>query len=231
MALSIVLAVVLVAAQAATAADNLTQDSLIDAWEKAQRADPTCRLLEKVSDNRYRYATTRFPYEGELVLLNTVLDDGMEEVDEDGWIVGTVEVELVGLPADFPVRYSRSYGSWMQSHTLYFDRELGRWLTSGEFRGRLAARVRRQTGALSVLGNALWILIPVALVAFLWFAGRKASRQVNTAQALQERAMAEQQVGLRLAQRAVELNEEANRLLAEIRDLLRQRPRPGGDGT
>ncbi|MEW6336893.1 MAG: hypothetical protein ACOY3Y_12920 [Acidobacteriota bacterium] len=231
MALSVVLAVVVVAAQAATAADYPTQDSLIDAWEKAQRADPTCRLLEKVSDNRYRYATTRFPYEGELLLLNTVLDDGMEELEDDGWIIGTVEVELVGLPADFPARYARSYGSWMQSHTLYFDRGLGRWLTSGEFRGRLAARVRRQTGALGFLGNALWLVIPIALVAFLWYAGRKASRQVNTAQALQEKAMADQQAGLRLAQRAVDLNEEANRLLVEIRDLLRQRSGSGGGGT
>jgi hypothetical protein len=119
----------------------------------------------------------------------------------------------------------------MQSHTLYFDRGLGRWLTSSEFRGRLAQRTRRMTSAWSLLGNGLWILIPVALVAFLWFAGRRASRQVSVAQALQEKAMAEQQVGLRLAQRAVELNEEANRLLAEIRDLLRHGPGRGGDGT
>lgn len=206
-----------------------TRASLIEAWEKAQHTDPTCLQLERISENRYRYATSRFPFEGELVVLNAVLDDGMGELDEDGWIVGTVEVELVGLPSDFPVRYPRSYGSWMQSHTLYFDRGLGRWLTSGEFRGRLAERVRRQTGALGSLGSALWILIPVALVAFLWFAGRKASRQVSADQALQERAMAERQVGLRLAQRAVELNEETNRLLAEIRDLLRQRPASRGD--
>lgn len=231
MAPPVVLAVVLVAAQAGTTVEGPTQGSLIEAWEKAQRADPACRVFEKTAEARYRFATGRFPYDGELVILNTVLDDGMEELDEAGWIVGTVEVELTALPPDFQVRYARSYGTWMQGHTLYFDRDLGRWLTGSEFRARMVSRARRQTDIVGFVGNAFWILLLVALVAFLWFAGRKASRQVSTAQALQERAMAEQQVGLRLAQRAVELNEEANRLLAEIRDLLRQRPESGGART
>jgi hypothetical protein len=72
--------------------------------------------------------------------------------------------------------------------------------------------------------NLFWVLFLVLLVAFLAHASRKATRQMKTALEAQRKAMDDQQLSLDMARRSIELNEQANRLLEEIRDTLRARP-------
>ena len=43
-----------------------TEESLIETWEGFQKSDPKTLIFEKLSGNRYRFKTERFPFDGEL---------------------------------------------------------------------------------------------------------------------------------------------------------------------
>ncbi len=202
--------------------------SLLRAWEAAQRLSPATQALEPAGERRYRYRTSRFPFDGELVVLN-VLIEPMPVEDGTGYS-GTVEVELVGLPPEVPVRFAQSYARWQASHILFYDPARGEWLTGDVWRAArmkdLGATVGVGGGILGFLSaNLFWFLFLVLLLVFLNFAGRKANRQMMTALEAQKAAMHDHQKSLEMGRRSIELNEESNRLLAEIRDELRARPR------
>ena len=48
--------------------------SLLRAWETAQRQSPGTEGLERTGDRRYRFKTSRFPFDGELVVLNLLIE-------------------------------------------------------------------------------------------------------------------------------------------------------------
>ncbi|HEY6553581.1 MAG TPA: hypothetical protein VI669_09505 [Vicinamibacteria bacterium] len=202
--------------------------SLLRAWEAAQRLSPATQTLEPTGERRYRYRTSRFPFDGELVVLNALIEP--MPVDDGTGYFGTVEVELVGLPPEVPVRFAQSYARWQGSHVLFYDPARGEWLTGEVWR---AARMKDLGATMGVGGgllgflsaNLFWVLFLVLLVVFLSFAGRKANRQMKTALEAQKAVMDDHQRSLEMGRRSIELNEEANRLLAEIRDELRGRPR------
>jgi hypothetical protein len=200
--------------------------SLLTAWEAAQRGTPGT-VLERTSDRHYRFKTSRFPFDGELVVLNLLVE--RLPLDEEPGYTGTVEVELVGLPDDVRTRYVQSFARWQAGHTLFYDHGRGEWLTAEAWREARMKQLRGAVGAGTGLwgllsANLFWILFLVLLVVFLVHASRKATRQMKSALEVQKKAMDDQQLSLDMARRSLELNEQANRLLEEIRDTLRARP-------
>lgn len=201
--------------------------SLLEAWETAQRESPGTEVLERTGERRYRFRTSRFPFDGELVVLNLLIE--RLPLDEEPGYTGTVEVELAGLPDDVRSRYVQSFARWQAGHTLFYDAGRGGWLTAEAWR---EARMEQLRGAFGpepglwglLSANLFWILFLVLLVAFLAHASRKATRQMKAALEAQRKAMDDQQLSLDMARRSIELNEQANRLLEEIRDTLRARP-------
>jgi len=183
--------------------------SLLQAWETAQRRSPGTEVLERTGDRRYRFKTSRFPFDGELVVLNLLIEP--LPLDEEPGYTGTVEVELAGLPGDVKSRYVQSFARWQASHALFYDRGRGGWLTAEAWR---EARTKQLRGAFGA-EPGLW--------GFLAHASRKATRQMKAALEVQKKVIDDQQLSLDMARRSIELNEQANRLLEEIRDTLRAR--------
>jgi hypothetical protein len=204
-----------------------SEASLLSAWEAAQRRSPGTEVLERTNDRHYRFRTSRFPFDGELVVLNLLIEP--LPLDEEPGYTGTVEVELVGLPDDLRTRYVQSFARWQAGHTLFYDGGHGEWLTAEAWR---EARMRQLRGAVGagpglwglLSANLFWVLFLVLLVVFLVHASRRAGRQMKTALEAQEKALADHRASLDMARRSIELNEQANRLLEEIRDALRARP-------
>lgn len=200
--------------------------SLLHAWEAAQRQSPGTEVFERSGDRRYHLKTSRFPFDGELVVLNLLIEP-LALDDEPGY-TGTVEVELVGLPDDVRARYAQSFARWQAGHTLFYDRGRGEWVTAEAWREAQMKQLRTGFGAQPGLwgflsANLFWILFLVLLAVFLVHASRKANRQMRTALEAQEKVLADHQLSLEMARRSLELNEQANRLLEEIRDALRAR--------
>ncbi len=71
-----------------------------------------------MKDHQYHFATKRFPFDGDLLVRNGVVED-FSAVNQDGISMGTVEVELQGLTDNFYRTYARSYTKWNTTNTLY----------------------------------------------------------------------------------------------------------------
>ena len=109
-----------------------TKESLITAWENQQKTDPNTLAFEEISPNIYRFKTERFPFDGELNILNVTVDEQMSGF-EGGFTMGIVEIELVDLPEDFLKKYAYSYSTWSQSNILYYDKENEIWLSAKDY--------------------------------------------------------------------------------------------------
>jgi hypothetical protein len=212
-----------------SAKDTVPPDevSLLNAWEAAQRQSAGTEVFERTGDRRYRLKTSRFPFDGDLVVLNLLIEP--LPVDDEPGYTGTVEVELVGLPDDVRGRYVQSFARWQAGHTLFYDRGRGDWVTAEAWREAQMKQLRGAFGAPPGLwgflsANLFWVLFLVLLAVFLVHAARKADRQMKAAHEAQKKVMADHQLSLEMARRSLELNEQANRLLEEIRDALRARP-------
>src|SRR5438552_4778002 len=106
-ALAIVL--LLFAPRIPSASAQKSEEGLLVAWEQAQKADPNTLKFERVKDHQYHFATKRFPFDGDLLVRNGVVEDF--SVYQDGISMGTVEAELQGLTDNFYRTYARSYPS------------------------------------------------------------------------------------------------------------------------
>lgn len=106
-----------------------TGESLIQAWEKIQKSDPKVVAFEKLGDNHYKFKTDYFPFDGELRIKGVIMDD-VGTRQENDYIFGTVQVELVGLPANFLQQYSYNYSVWSRNNTLFYDKKAGNWISS-----------------------------------------------------------------------------------------------------
>jgi hypothetical protein len=210
---ALVALLVALAAPAAQASQP-TEATLLAAWEAAQRSDPRTVALEKVGERRYRFETTRFPFKGELTVASVNLED-VDLPDGDGSVMGAVEVELVGAPADLASRHSLSYGAWQAGNVMYFDRKADRWLTSREWQRSLQRRYSPWSGLLSI-GNLLFIGLLLFLIVVLGRLSRKASTQYKAAMSAQEQVLARQEESMALARRSLELSEESTALLRGI---------------
>lgn len=210
--------------QSAGGLDSL-KVSLLERWERAQREDPQTLRFEGLGKGRYRFHTERFPFDGELEVVNVSVDT------LDGWVaddyrIGVVEVELKDLPEGFTQRHAYSVGQWRSHNQFYLDVASGQWLTPAEWRQALseptlAAEVPRP--ALGCIVNWSYLLLIVIFVLALVVVIRKASRQYRKATAAQDAALAGQRRALELSEQVLENARETRLILSEIRDLLRER--------
>ncbi|HEX8285375.1 MAG TPA: hypothetical protein VF588_18615 [Pyrinomonadaceae bacterium] len=144
------LAVALAAAPARAGQQQATQDSLVKAWEQVQKGDPETVTFEKVGERRYRFKTNRFPFDGELRILKATVNESPrgfadEELGgdyKDALATGVIEYDLVGLSEEVSRKYEHSFANWQATNALYFDEARGSWITSEEYRARLAAKYR-----------------------------------------------------------------------------------------
>jgi len=194
------------------------EGSLLAAWEGALQSEESTEILQKTAERSYRFKTRLFPFDGELKVLNVLIDDFAEGEYLAGFASGSVEVELVGFSQEQMTRYARSYGHWYQLHTLFFDFKEGRWLTAREYRVMAMARnpLPAEGSLMSWLARNYFLVIMALLALFLWWISKKSGRQVKSALSQQNEAMEITRRSIVLSEKAVQLNEEANALLKEI---------------
>jgi len=191
--------------------------SLLAAWEQALRTDPNTEILEKTADRSYHFKTKLFPFDGELRVLNTLVQDFSEEEYLPGFVFGTVEVELVGFSQELMAKYARSYGYWYELNTLYFDLHGGRWLTAREYRSVMPRRMKDRYGSpLHWLAQNYFWIIMLLLAIFLWWVAKRSGKQMKSALQRQDEVMDISRRSIALSERAVALNEEGNMVLKEI---------------
>lgn len=193
------------------------KQALLEAWEAAQLDDPQTLIFEKVADKRYTFQTDRFPYEGEITVLNLSISDmGYPAADGETTIMGVVEVELAGVDDEFYRKYWNSYSNWQQSNIFYWERKAGEWVPAVDWEAGQSASYQSSWFDTWIMGNlSLWIPL-VVLFIFLILFGGKASRQMKQAMGAQHRAIEAQDTSLHLMEQAMELSREQNRLLGEI---------------
>ncbi len=216
-----VLGLLILIANLALAGDNL-QTSLINAWEEIQKNDRQTLVFEKLEPGRYTFHTTRFPFEGELRVLNVSIEDTPMFDDFGGYSTGMVEIELLDLPDDFIDKYAYSYTNWQQNNFLYLDSETNKWLSSKEWQST-AFKKSQGWQTFASWSGYFWILILLVIVGFLWLVFRKSSAQMKKAMEAQKKALADSERAIQLSERAIKLTEDSNQTLKEILEVLKNK--------
>ncbi len=204
------------------------RESLLTAWENAQRSDRNTVVFEKLEEGRYRFQTERFPFDGEIRVNSVYIDDTAASYEE-GAVFGVVEVELLDADDEFFRKYRQSYGYWMSGNTLYLDEATGGWLTSREWSENRMQGFGCGSGWLSWFASYYWLFFLLILVVFLFFIGRGARKQMKTAVAAQDKALSEQERAIKLTEHELELTEDTNRVLHEILGVLKEKRENPGD--
>lgn len=214
------------AVASAAAAEKPTEAGLIRAWEASQKSDPETIVLEKRAEGSYRFATKRFPFDGELKLLKATIEDTSAARD---FVPGVVEVELVGLPEKVLKDYARSYAYWQTGNMLYYDSAARRWLSAKEFR---AAALKRagvsfwRTSLWSWLPGLLFILILVIIIGMLGRAQQKQkqyAKRIERSFDISERMLAMSEKNAQAVEKSLQLTEDSNRVLKELLEEVRKR--------
>lgn len=199
-----------------------TDDSLIQAWEKQQKADPKTIVFEKLKDRHYKFKTSYFPYEGELSIKNLVYGDLGGDADFD-YSLGAVQVELSGFDKNLVKQYGYVYSMWDSTNTLYFDKKNSKWLSTKEYATNISKRAasrQKQTWWVSNFSNfALVIICVTALVIVI----RKNKAYMNTALKKQEEGLAKYDIAVQQSEKSLQLSEETNKLLKEILEILKSK--------
>lgn len=220
-----ILPVVLAAAPGREDAFKPDEASLLAAWEASVKSDANTDIFAKTGERAYHFKTRLFPFDGELKVLNALIQDyGDEEEALPGYAFGSVEAELVGFGQEQMSRYARSFSYWYQLNTLYFDHKAGRWLSGQEYRATLTRRYSASGGgAVGWLARNYFLLIMLLLALFLWWVARKSGRQMKTAMSRQDEAMDISRRSIALAEKAALQNEESIGLLREILEELKNK--------
>lgn len=208
-----------------------TRDSLVRAWEQAQKGDPETVAFEKVGERRYRFKTNRFPFDGELKVLKATVTESAggygDEESAGGYeaaaAVGVIEYDLVGLSEEVSEKYEHSYANWQATNTLYFDSGRRSWVTSDEYRAHMTAKYREtartlerreqdaQQAGLWLRLATVWAPILLLLGFFVWIwnrTGIKRQREYMNLTALHmQRAEEQMQMGREHMRRSEELLE------------------------
>jgi hypothetical protein len=192
------------------------EESLLKTWEEIQKEDPKIVKFEKLEDNKYRFKTIRFPFDGELIVLNVGTEDNRTS-NQYGSLEGYVEVELVGLPENFIRKYSHSYYSWSQNNRLHWDENTEKWIPSKLYfsKGFDSAKTKSRTCSSwdkrysFFMANFTTILVIVLFVKFWGFLKYYNKDYYQNA--------------FEINKKSIQLSEENNRILREILEALKGR--------
>lgn len=184
-----------------------TEAGLIAAWEQEQKSDPTTIKFEKTKDRQYHFSTKRFPFDGELLVRNVVLED-YPGVNQDGISTGTVEVELQGVNEEFHRTFAASYGKWITGNTLYWDPKAQHWLTSEQYFQQVRDRIPRQT-AWPALISFGWIGILLVIFGTLFFSLSRNQKRMKVISQRSERSLQISERNGQLAERNAQIFEQS----------------------
>lgn len=221
------LAALLVFRLAPSGSDEKTETGLIAAWEQQQKSDPTTVKFEKTKDRQYHFSTKRFPFDGELLVRNVVLED-YPGVNQDGISTGTVEVELQGVNEEFHRTFAASYGKWITGNTLYWDPKAQRWLTSEQYFQQVRERIPKQM-AWPALISFGWLGILLVVFGGLFFSLWRNQKRLKVISQRSERSLQISERNGQLAERnaqifeqSLKLQEQNLKLFQEILEELRK---------
>lgn len=198
-----------------------TEKALIEKWEMIQREDTKTVVFQKVDEGLYKFKTERFPYDGQLKVLNIIIDDRMSNF-EYGYIIGIIEVELLDLPEDFIKKYSQSYSIWAQNNTLYYDAETNRWLSNREHFAKTTAKAKE----FPFWRGSLWnffdpaLIILVIFLIILLFVSRRMQKENRK---YMDSVIDSTRKSLELNQKALALSEKSSKILEGILEVLKKK--------
>lgn len=204
------LATLLMFRLAPSGSDEKTETGLIAAWEQQQKSDPTTIKFEKTKDRQYHFSTKRFPFDGELLVRNVVLED-YPGVNQDGISTGTVEVELQGVNEEFHRTFAASYGKWITGNTLYWDPKAQHWLTSEQYFQQVRDRIPKQM-AWPALVSFGWLGILVVIFGFLFFSLWRYNSRMKVINQRSDRVMQISERNGQIAERNAQIAEQSLKL-------------------
>ncbi len=207
------LALLLFALWAQPARAQKSEEALLSAWEQAQKADPSTVKFEKVKDRQYHFATKRFPFDGDILVRNAVVED-FSAVNQDGISMGTIEMELQGVTEDFYRTYARSYTQWTITNTLYWSPKTQQWLTSEKYFQQVRARVPAQAAWPALMGFG-WLGILVLIFAFLVFSLMRYNGKIKVINQRSERTLQISERNGQIAERNAQIFEQSLKLQQE----------------
>ncbi|MBN1620386.1 hypothetical protein JW890_06660 [candidate division WOR-3 bacterium] len=201
----------------------LTQDQkdLLSAWEENLRNDGTTVCLRPLAEMTYEFKTELFPFEGTLKVLNVVID--YEAYQNDGYRIGCIETELVGVDDDFYDKYYYSYSIWQRGNYLYFDGVSETWVLYRDLNldyDIYGKQLKPWISFMSVISSffpiAVILGILIIVIAVMAIMQKKNKSYMEFAEKSTKRS-------LEIAERALVLNEESNALLKEIEQELKRK--------
>ena len=199
-----------------------TEESLIQAWEQIQKSDPKTISFSKLSDRRYKFKTERYPFDGVLKIKDATVDD-MGIGSESEFIVGIVDIDLVGVPKNFIQLHSRKYSIWSRNNMLHYDKKAGRWLTPREFQSVMIKKAEAQSVPSWGVSDFTIIVLVLVGLAIIWKIAQRYGRDSKTALQRQSEALERYEVSLQHSERGLQLAEETNQLLREILESLKNK--------
>ena len=209
-------------ASAGTPEADPLEGSLVQAWEQLQKDHPKTTTFERIEPGLYRFVTSRFPFDGQVRVLNVAVDR-TSGWSPNEWAMGVVEVELVGLADDFMTKHAHSYSMWAQDNLLYLDPQSQRWISLDDYPSLVNSQLpaSRRGCILGQSENIFWLGLLVVVALVLLVVSKKASRQMKSAMAAQDKVLAEQERAMKLTEKAVAISQDSNRLLGEILEAIK----------
>src|SRR5215472_10857444 len=204
------LSALLVLRLAPPGSEQKTEAGLIAAWAQRQKSDPTTIKFEKTKDRQYHFATKRFPFDGELLVRNVVLED-YPGVNQDGISTGTVEVELQGVNEEFHRTFAASYGKWITGNTLYWDSKAQHWLTSEQYFQQVRERIPKQM-VWPALFSFGWLGILLVIFGGLFFSLWRNNKRIKVISQRSERSLQISERNGQLAERNSQIFEQSIKL-------------------
>jgi cell division protein FtsB len=190
-----------------------SEEGLLAVWEQAQKNDSSTVKFERVKDRQYHFATKHFPFDGDLLVRNVVIED-FSAVNQNGISMGTVEVELQGVTDDFHRTFARSYAQWNMSNTLYWDPKAQQWLTSEKYFQQVRTRIPTQAMWPALMGFG-WLGILVLIFAFLFFSLWRYNSKIKAITQRSERTLQISERNGQIAERNAQIFEQSFKLQQE----------------
>jgi hypothetical protein len=131
---------------------------------------------------------------------------------------GYIEVDLVGDTADELSKFSRSYGQWLRSNTLFYNQETQSWDSFATYR-QLLEQTGDEPGSKSGGWLVLLDYLPVVffvIVLYFVVAMIRSDKRMKESLTVQKTAVEDFKVTERLARESIALQKENNVLLAEV---------------
>ena len=196
-----------------------SRESLLLAWEVVQKNSSEVAEFERLEDKRYRIRFAHMPYAGELKVLAFNSEKMKSPLGNSPYShSGYVEVDLVGTTSDEISKFSRSYGQWLRTNTLFYNQETqtwDSWSTYREFLEQAEEELGSRSGGLLLILDYLPVVFFIIVLYFV-VATIRNNKSMKQSLTVQKRAVEDYKVVERLSRESIELQKENNALLAEV---------------